>query len=230
MVQGVFITATGTGAGKTLVAGALLHFFVTQGISAVGMKPVACGCRPTDQGLRSGDGELLWQYSDPRPLYEDINPYAFAEPVAPHIAAEYSGVQISLDQIDKHWRSLRTQSEWVVVEGVGGWLVPLGSQWSVADLAQHFGYPVVMVVGMGLGCLNYALLTAGAIVASGLELVGWVANQTDPNMLRFDDNVLALKHYLSAPLVGIIPHMMQPDVPTAATHLRIDIISKIPRK
>ncbi|HEC12860.1 MAG TPA: dethiobiotin synthase [Acidiferrobacteraceae bacterium] len=227
MRQGIFITGTDTGVGKTQVAGALLHLLNAKGTLAVGMKPVACGCRATDQGLRHADGELLQQCSVPRPSYEDVNPYPFAEPVAPHIAAASSGVEINLQRIDHHWLRLVAQSEWVIVEGVGGWRVPLGVRWDVADLAQHFGYPVVMVVGMDLGCLNQALLTAQAIVDSGCKLAGWVANQINPHMLRFDDNLLALRRRVEAPLVGVIPFMVEPDVSTIAPHLQIEIISDI---
>jgi dethiobiotin synthetase len=203
---GWFITGTDTGVGKTRVTAALLAALRARGLDAVGMKPVACGCRATPEGPRSDDAEALQAASRPRPDYADVNPYAFVPAIAPHIAAAAAGVEISLAVVNERRRRLARLAPRLVVEGVGGWLVPLGERLTIADLARDLGLPVVLVVGMRLGCLNHALLTAAEVRAAGLPLAGWVANRIDPEMAAFEDNLAALDARLGAPRLGTLPH------------------------
>jgi len=212
--RGYFITGTDTGVGKTLIACALLHAFVAAGYRAVGMKPVAAGAEPGATGLVHGDVEQLVSAGNvtaPRSL---INPYGFREPIAPHIAAAREGVNIELQKIEGAFRSLAEHADKVVVEGVGGFRVPLGPATDMAQLAVLLKLPVVLVVGLRLGCLNHALLTAESITARGLTLAGWVANHVDPEMLAADANVAALEECLRAPLLARVPYA---DAPSSAT-------------
>ncbi|HUX62485.1 dethiobiotin synthase [Sulfuricella sp.] len=209
MKKAYFITGTDTGVGKTLVACALLQAFVKQGDKAVGMKPVAAGCMETPAGLCCEDVESLRAAGNVVASRELVNPYALISPVAPHIAAERAGVEVSLEQIDRSFRQLREMADVTVVEGVGGFVVPLNARQDTADMAEMLGLPVILVVGMRLGCINHALLTAQAIRHKGLRLVAWVANRIDPDMSAFDENLHALETRLAAPLLGIIPYQAE---------------------
>ncbi|BAN36462.1 dethiobiotin synthase [Sulfuricella denitrificans skB26] len=200
-----FITGTDTGVGKTLVACALLQAFAKQGKRSIGMKPVAAGCIETPAGLCCEDVENLRAAGNVAASQKLVNPYALILAVAPHIAAEHAGVEISLEQIDRSFRQLREMADVTVVEGVGGFAVPLNASQDTADMAEMLGLPVILVVGMRLGCINHALLTAQAIRHRGLRLVAWVANQIDPEMSAFDENLHALETRLAAPLLGVIP-------------------------
>jgi len=204
-----FITGTDTGVGKTLVACALLQAFVKRGNKAVGMKPVAAGCMETSAGLCCEDVENLRVAGNVVASQEWVNPYALISPVAPHVAAEQAGAEISLEQIDRAFRYLRELADVTVVEGVGGFVVPLNARQDTADMAEMLGLPVILVVGMRLGCINHALLTAQAIRHKGLRLVAWVANRIDPDMSAFDENLCALEVRLAAPLLGIIPYQAE---------------------
>ena len=206
MKKAYFITGTDTGVGKTLVACALLRAFVKQGKKAVGMKPVAAGCLETPAGVSCEDVENLRAAGNAAAPRELVNPFALTLPVAPHIAAEQAGVEINLEQIDRSFRQLREMADVTVVEGVGGFVVPLNARQDSADLAEMLGLPVILVVGMRLGCINHALLTAQAIRHKGLSLVAWVANRIDPDMTAFAENLHALETRLAAPLLGIIPY------------------------
>lgn len=202
-MRGYFITGTDTGIGKTRVAVALLHALRQQGRSALGFKPVASGCAATADGLRNADA-LALQAAGARALpYSFVNPYAFAAPIAPHLAAARDGVVIDIGRIRDDIASVCT--EWAVVEGVGGWLVPLNARETVADLAAALGLPVVLVVGLRLGCLNHALLTAAAIRARGVPLAGWVANLIDPAFADAPGNIEVLQARLDAPLLAQLP-------------------------
>ena len=216
-----FITGTDTGVGKTLVSCALLHAFAAQGKTVVGMKPVAAGCEPTPHGLACEDVTSLVAASNVSAPQHLINPYAFQPPIAPHIAAAQAGITIELDSVCAAYAALRALAEVVIVDGVGGWRVPLSSHEDTADLARQLGLPVILVVGMRLGCLSHALLTAQAIEASGLKLAGWVANCIDPLMLAFDDTLCALQVRLAAPLLGVVPYISQPAA-QPAEHLCLD--------
>ena len=179
MQRAWFVTGTDTGVGKTLVSAALLMALARTGRHVVGMKPVASGCNATPPGLRSADAEALRVAGNVAADYEDINPYALAAPTAPHLAAEAAGVQIDIAAIRAHYARLAARADDVVVEGIGGWLVPINRTQTMADVVRVLNLPVILVVGMRLGCLNHALLTQRSIAASGCRLMAWVANEVD---------------------------------------------------
>ena len=206
MTKGYFVTGTDTGVGKTLVACALLHAFAARGLEAAGMKPVASGTELVEGVLRNEDVEQLLAAASVGAPRHIVNPYCFEPPIAPHIAADREGVTIDLDHVGRCYAGLAALSDVVVVEGVGGFCVPLGPGVDTAALAARLALPVVLVVGMRLGCLNHALLTAEAIAARGLALAGWVANHVDPEMAAADENVRALEERLAAPLVARIAY------------------------
>jgi len=206
MSGGWFITGTDTGVGKTLVARLLLEALKRAGHSAAGMKPVASGCHASAAGLRSDDALELMQASGVAADYADVNPYALGPACAPHIAARETGVEIRLERILESFRRLQQKSPWVVVEGVGGWMVPLVERLTMADVARALGLPVILVVGLRLGCLNHALLTADAIRRADIPLAGWVANHIDPAMTHAPENIATLAQKIEAPLLAQIPH------------------------
>lgn len=205
MSRGYFIAGTDTGVGKTEVASALISLLGQRHKRVVGMKPVASGCVDTGDGLRNDDAQRLIEASSIDVDYEDVNPYAFVPAIAPHLAAEDVGIKIELQSVLDHFERLQQQADCVVVEGVGGWMVPLGHIITTEHMAKALGLPVVLVVGMRLGCLNHALLSARAIETSGLRLAGWVANTIDPEMERVNDNLRTLKKRLNVPFLGLIP-------------------------
>ncbi len=219
--QGYFVTGTDTGVGKTLVACALLRALAARGFRVSGMKPVAAGAE--DRKFR--DVESLVAAGNVAAPREWVNPYAFEPPVAPHLAAETSGVRIELPVIVAAFRMLRTVADRVVVEGAGGFRVPLNDGEDMADLARVLGLPVILVVGLRLGCLNHALLTARAVRDSGLWLAGWVANAIDPGMLEPDGNVATLAARLGCPLFARLPMLDPPDPAVAARFLRHDLLT-----
>ena len=206
-----FVTGTDTGIGKSVASATLLHALRAQGLRAVGMKPVASGCEVTPQGLRNEDALLLQAASAPTPDYADINPYALRAPLAPELAAADDGVEIALPVLLSAYRRLAAQADAVVVEGVGGWAAPLSAGLDQAELARALEAQVVLVVGLRLGCINHARLTARAIEAEGLPLIGWIANEMDPHMDRRDDNFRLLQDRLRAPCWGRLPYAPQPD-------------------
>ncbi|MEO6022265.1 MAG: dethiobiotin synthase [Burkholderiales bacterium] len=214
-----FITGTDTGVGKTFVTCALLHTLNQQGISAVGMKPVAAGGDMSPEGLLNDDVEALRGASGVALSSEDLCCYLLPEPVAPHIAALHEDVEIDLDVIRQRFDQVADVAEVVLVEGVGGFLVPLGDSITSADLAVDLDLPVILVVGLRLGCLNHALLTQEAIVARRLTIAGWVANQIDPHMAELDANIDALEERLRAPLLGVIEWQKNPDASNVALEL-----------
>jgi dethiobiotin synthetase len=211
MGHGLFVTGTDTGIGKTVIARALLHGYAEMGLSTAAMKPVASGCERTAEGLRNEDALALMQTATTHLRYEDVNPYAFEPPIAPHIAAREAGVEIDFDRIAAHYRRIATFPDLTVVEGVGGWLVPLSGWDTVGDLAAQLELDVVLVVGLRLGCINHALLSAEAIHGRGCNLVGWIANQVDPAMERVQENIDTLVAQIAAPLLGAVPYMERPD-------------------
>lgn len=217
MACGVFITGTDTGVGKTTVACAMLHAFAAAGKTAVGMKPIAAGL----ENGRSADVEALLRAGTVRAPRDLVNPYAFEPAIAPHIAAEIAGIKIDIDVIAGAFGKLSHLAQVVVVEGAGGFLVPVGGRDTMGDIAQKLGLPVVLVVGMRLGCLNHALLTQGAIDARGLRCAGWVANCISPDMPFMDSNVRALEERLGSPLLGVIPFRKNPEASEAARFLSL---------
>lgn len=206
MSQGFFITGTDTGVGKTFVSCALLHAFAAQGYRVVGMKPVAAGCRNQNGSLLSEDVEQLQAASNLQLPASTVNPYAFEPPIAPHIAAAEAGVAINIPLIVDNFKQLQQKADIVIVEGVGGFCVPLNNTEDTADLAVALDLPVILVVGLQLGCINHALLTAQAIRHKGLKLVGWVANHIHRDMAASAQNIATLQQRLGAPLLGVLTH------------------------
>jgi dethiobiotin synthetase len=203
--SGFFVTGTDTEIGKTVVSSALIRALNRRGPRTAGMKPVASGCARTADGLRNDDALSLMRAAAVECRYEDVNPYAFLPPIAPHLAAAEADVVIDFDRIHACFGRIAAAADAVVVEGVGGWTVPLSKQQSVADLAITLGLPVVLVVGMRLGCLNHALLTAEAIHRAGVNCAGWVANELDGSMARLDENVQTLARHLPFPMLARVP-------------------------
>jgi dethiobiotin synthetase len=200
--RGIFVTGIDTGIGKTHASVALLRAHRARGRSASGMNPVASGCRATPEGLRNEDAEALIAASDPAPAYALCNPFAFEPPIAPHIAAREAGIELSLHSIEAAFRRISVRADRVVVEGVGGWAVPLSDSLMQADLVRRLALPVVLVVGLRLGCINHALLTVRAIEADGCMLAGWIATRIDPAMAFADENLATLAARIAAPLLG----------------------------
>jgi dethiobiotin synthetase len=219
VTKGYFITGTDTGVGKTLIACSLLRAFAARGFKTVGMKPVASGAVAGGKGLVHDDVERLIAAGNLTAPREHVNPYCFAPPIAPHIAAAEAGVKIDMDHIGRCFNALTERADVVIVEGVGGFRVPLGPGADTAQLAARLALPVVLVVGMRLGCLNHALLTAEAIAGRGLVLAGWVANHLDPQMIAADENVRALETLITAPLLARIAFTATPDSAASAALL-----------
>jgi dethiobiotin synthetase len=218
--RGVFVTGTDTGVGKTLAACALLHALAARGVRAMPMKPIAAGAVERDGRWINGDTVLLLEAAGLEgALAAEVTPVLLREPMAPHIAAQREGVAISIPALARAAEELARRGDFLVVEGVGGFRVPLDERTDSADLARALGLPVVMVVGIRLGCLNHALLTAAASAASGLPFAGWIANMIDPAMAVADENVAALRSRLPAPLLGRLPHAARPDANALAAHL-----------
>ena len=204
MSRTIFITGTDTGVGKTRIAQALLHRIRSEGHSAAGFKPVASGAQRTALGLRNDDALALQAASTPGLRYEEVNPCCFEPAIAPHLAAREAGVEIDLSALDAAHEHLARRHDWVVVEGAGGWLVPLNPQHGFADWVGGQGWPVILVVAMRLGCINHALLSAEAIQRR-TRLLGWVANLLPPVQERWRDNVDSLRARLPAPLLATVP-------------------------
>lgn len=219
-VPAFYVTGTDTGIGKTIASTALLHALRARGQRAVGMKPVASGCAREADGWRNEDALALQDASAPRPAYDDLNPYALPLPLAPELAAADAGVQLELAPIAAAFERLRVQADVVVVEGVGGWAAPLSATLDQADLARALRLPVVLVVGLRLGCLNHARLSAAAIAADGLQCIGWIGNEIDPAMERIDDNMAMLRARLPMPCWGRLPYRPQPQAEQLAAQLQ----------
>jgi dethiobiotin synthetase len=214
MSKGLFITGTDTGCGKSEITLGLMQVLQQRGERVLGMKPVASGAEQTAWGLRNEDALNIQLQGSSELPYEWINPFAYAPPIAPHLAAQSAGRPIDLQQIAGLFERLAERADRILVEGVGGWLVPLTEEATVADLALRLELPVILVVGMRLGCINHALLTDAAIRQSGARLLGWVANRVDRQMASFEGNLRTLRERLSAPCLGVVPWLERPS-PTA---------------
>jgi dethiobiotin synthetase len=218
MKQTFFLTGTDTEIGKTFITCALLKKAASLGLRAAGQKPVSAG---TDAAGLNDDVENIRAASNIELPLRTTNPYCFKAAVAPHIAAAEEGVSIKFAQIRQSIAEAQTQADFIILEGVGGFKVPLGADGDSADLAVALNLPVILVVGMRLGCLNHALLTADAIKQRGLHLAGWVANRIDPAMSRFEENLATLKDALAAPLLGVVPHNPANAYAGAAEYLQL---------
>ncbi len=206
-MKGWFVTGTDTDCGKTAIAAALACKARRSGMRVGVMKPVASGCHDTTAGLRNPDALALIDASETAADYEAVNPYAFAPPIAPHVAAEQVGVALDRARLIAGAKTLGAGHDLLIVECAGGWRVPLGADWDMADLAVGIGLPVILVVGFRLGCLNHALLTAEAIARDGCRLAGWVANHIDPQMAVSAENLATLRTRLASPCLGVVPYL-----------------------
>lgn len=211
MSSGVFVTGTDTGIGKTLIACALIDGLIQSGIDTGGFKPIAAGGYKTPAGWRNDDAERLMEHGSVALHYAQINPVALPEAIAPHIAAARAGVELSIPALVRDFEALRQRADCVVIEGAGGWLVPLDDRHSMADLAAAIGSPVLLVVGMRLGCLNHALLTVADIRRRGLPFAGWIANCVDPAMAELAANIATLDQAIPSPRLGLVPWLEDTD-------------------
>jgi dethiobiotin synthetase len=214
-----FVTGTDTEIGKTLVSSAMLHALVQAGVRACGMKPVAAGAGLRDGEWHNDDCDQLAAAGNVHLPQSITTPFLLKEPAAPHIAAALEGITISPVPILAAYVEIHAASDAVVVEGVGGFRVPLNDDFDTADLAEQLDLPVVLVVGLRLGCISHALLTVEAIESRGLKLAGWVANETQADMEFADENVAALEQRIPAPLLGRVPRLEQPGAEAAAAHI-----------
>ncbi|HZH43753.1 MAG TPA: dethiobiotin synthase [Lysobacter sp.] len=216
-----FVTGTDTGVGKTVASTALLHALRARGLRSIGMKPVASGCERSADGWRNEDALALQAASDVAADYAEINPFALPAPTAPQLASREAGMEVTREPIERAFRALAARADAVVVEGVGGWLAPLADGFEQAELARAFELPVVLVVGLRLGCLNHARLTARAIAGDGLRLAGWIGNQVEPVFDRREGYLGLLNAALPAPCLGLLPYA--PDTPAAALAAHLDV-------
>ncbi|MEO7149075.1 MAG: dethiobiotin synthase [Rhodanobacteraceae bacterium] len=225
--RGVFIAGTDTGIGKTHVVCTLLRALRAKGLRATGMKPVASGCERTPDGLRNDDALALIAASDPAPDYANCNPSAFAEAVSPHLAAAMENAEITMTPIAEAYAQLCAQAKIVIVEGVGGWLAPLSESLNANAIPQALRLPVILVVGLRLGCLNHAQLSARAILADDCELLGWIGNRIDPEMAMVEENLETLRRLLTVPCLGVLEHGADPARSAAALHPAITALTGI---
>ncbi|MFJ2984162.1 MULTISPECIES: dethiobiotin synthase [unclassified Pseudomonas] len=225
MSQAYFIAGTDTDVGKTTIAAGLLHAARLQGLSTLGAKPVASGCTATAKGLRNADAQALIDESSVKLAYEEVNPFAFEPAIAPHVAAREAGVALEVPALLKAMHHVLGQgADFTLVEGAGGWRVPLSDHAYLSDLAIALKLPVILVVGVRLGCINHALLSAEAIARDGLQLAGWVANIIEPRTSRLEENLASLAERLPAPCLGRVPKLKQASADAVAEHLQLDLL------
>jgi len=207
-----FLTGTDTDVGKTYCAVALLDKFNQTGLRTLALKPVASGSEPTSEGLRNADALALMAHSSIKVPYEEINPFAFEPAIAPHIAAKQANKRITVRQLEGFCKGAMTlnRPDVLLVEGAGGWRCPINDGETLADLAISLSAEVILVVGIKLGCINHAVLSAEAIRRDGLKLAGWIANCMTPEMACRDENIESVGLYMNAPLLGIIPYGAEP--------------------
>lgn len=221
MAQAYFITGTDTDAGKTTISAGLLCAAKQQQRSTLAMKPVASGCEMTEHGLRNSDALALIAQSTLKRPYAQINPYAFVPAIAPHIAAQEAGVALCITGLYRAAQViLQEQADFTLIEGAGGWRVPISKTEFLSDVAIALRLPVILVVGVKLGCINHALLTAQAIINDGLELAGWVANIVDPNCARLSENLATLQQHMPAPCLAEVPYLERISAETVAEYMQ----------
>ncbi len=221
--QKYFITGTDTDAGKTLCAQGLLLKAKSEGKTTLGLKPIAAGCEKTDKGLRNSDALALMVHSTETLPYEQVNPVALEEAIAPHIAAQRLRKPLSADRVVGFLRGVLmiNRADFTLIEGAGGWRLPLNPRETLADSVKELQLPVIVVIGMKLGCLNHALLTIEAIQRDGLKVAGWIANQVDENMAAYEENVATLHTLIKAPFLGEVPFMQNPNAQDVAELLQL---------
>ena len=220
-----FIAGTDTDVGKTLVATGLLAAAKAKGLSTLAMKPLAAGCHPTADGLRNDDALKLQQAMTLELPYDQVNPVALEPAIAPHIAAEQAGRRLLVSQLAGYCRGvLMQQADFALIEGAGGWRVPLNRVETLAGLAKELNLPVILVVGIKLGCINHALLTVEAIARDGLTLVGWVANPMEEDMDCYEENLASLASLIRAPCLGTVPRLASPEAADISAYLDLDLV------
>jgi dethiobiotin synthetase len=218
----LFITGTDTDIGKTLIATGLLEAANSQGKKTAAIKPVAAGCNDTGEGPQNEDALMLQAAANTELSYQQVNPVALDEPMAPHIAAKEQGKRLSADRLTGFCRGITMLPvDLVVIEGAGGWRVPINNRESMAEIPKQLNAEVVLVVGLKLGCINHALLTAQAIRSDGVKIAGWVANTMDEDMLRLDENIDTLKQLINEPCLGVIPKLSDKSPQQVATFLTV---------
>lgn len=230
MTQAYFLTGTDTDAGKTTIAAGLLYAAKQKQLSTLAMKPIASGCEVTSPelkipSLRNSDALALMAQSSIKRPYQEVNPYAFVPAIAPHIAAKEAGIELKVSDLYKAAQViLHQQADFTLIEGAGSWQVPISESEFLSDLAMALNLPVILVVGVKLGCINHALLTAQAIIDDGLKLAGWVANVTDPNCARLKEVLATLEKQISAPCLGQVPYLEEPSAEKVASYLSINTL------
>lgn len=222
-----FITGTDTDAGKTTVAAGLLHAARLAGLSTVAGKPVASGSALTPQGLRNADALALLAECSLEVSYDEVNPVAFEPAIAPHLAAREANVALTVNSLLSPMQALLGKgADFTLIEGAGGWRVPLGHDSNLSDLAVALGLPVILVVGVRLGCINHALLSAEAIARDGLQLAGWVANIIEPKTARLEENLATLAERLPAPCLGQVPRLKKASAENVAAFLHLELLDR----
>lgn len=224
MAKAFFIAGTDTGVGKTTVSCALLAAAKAKGLTTLALKPVAAGCEQTAHGLRNDDALALMAEMTETLSYDEVNPVALAAALSPHLAAAEAGRRLSIQQLAGFTRGgLMRRADFALVEGAGGWRVPISSRELLSALPKELGLPVVLVVGMRLGCINHAVLTVEAIVRDGLRLAGWVANVIDPEMAALEENIATLGSMLPAPCLGVLPWQPEASAAQRAEFLQLPV-------
>jgi len=218
---GVFLTGTDTEVGKTVVGAGLLRAMAAQGLTTAGYKPVAAGCESMPDGWRNEDALALSAAASLSLPYDAVNPVALADPIAPHLAAEREGRRLTSEPLLEGYRHLASEADWVLMEGAGGWRVPLNEAQTLAALPAALNLPVILVAAIRLGCISHALLTAEAIAADGLTLAGWVANVPGPEDATTGPQIETLRRRLGAPLLGVVPRLDPPDPAAVADCLDV---------
>ncbi|RYV02267.1 dethiobiotin synthase [Shewanella sp. OPT22] len=226
-----FVTGTDTDSGKTFVSSAILsavaEYYSTTGQNktVAGFKPIASGCERTDQGLRNSDALSLMANSTKKLPYEVVNPISFEPAIAPHIAAKQIDFELSSNSVKQYInRDIWRYADFTLVEGAGGWRLPLNDKDFLSDVISEQKWPVILVVGMKLGCLNHAILTQEAIINDGLKIAGWVANGVDENMNVQDENLNSLKNMIKSPFLGFVPHLKSTSAKLASEYLDISLL------